>query len=327
MNITEQAKQFAVHESSHVDDEVITRSVTGGYSRNRKSLVGKGDAWFFVKEVDIDLLPDDGKEELGWLKKEAELVHYLSDKGFSVAPDWCKLSDDGTVLLLPAYRSEEGWIWGYPDDSNQQYVYVDAVVRAAKELEAASFPPEDVKKYTLQPFFRDELAFDNGFELLIHNDAFRTQVLDKLASLTDSPHGQLLQNLQDCIADTSRLEALAHEAVQLAKQPNDAFGHCDVRSDNLSYNVRTGEVKLVDWNWASFTPAGFGPTEFLTDAARHGVDVSPWLHYVNPQLLAASVGFYARRCTKDPLTPGDTLREMQAEAAAIAYDLYKKTVH
>ena len=98
-----------------------------------------------------------------------------------------------------------------------------------------------------------------------------------------------------------------------------------MRSDNLAFHPQTGELKLVDWNWASYAPRGSGATEFLIDMARHGQDVTPWLDELNAEMLAAFVGFYLIRSLKPPLQPGDNLRQMQALSAATAYDLLERT--
>lgn len=125
------------------------------------------------------------------------------------------------------------------------------------------------------------------------------------------------------LLDDTKLADLQERTARLADLPNDSLNHCDVRSDNLAYNENTGEVKLVDWNWASYAPKKFGATEFLIDMARRGVDVSPWYDDMSVDLLAATVGFFMTRSLKPPLTPGSTLRDMQAEAAAVANYLYR----
>ena len=121
------------------------------------------------------------------------------------------------------------------------------------------------------------------------------------------------------------LADISIHAKQFAKQPEDCFDHSDVRSDNLAFHPQTGELKLVDWNWASYAPRGSGATEFLVDMARHGRDVTPWLDELNVEMLAAFVGFYLIRSLKPPLQPGDNLRQMQALSAAVAYDLLERT--
>lgn len=327
-NITDRAKQAIASEFGHVSGELEVVGVDGGYSRNRRSLVRVEDAWIFAKEVDLSLLPEDGIEELGWLKKDHELTRYLDAQHIPVAPEWSKLIADGCVLLLPSYRIEDGWSWQLPEETREQEKYVDAVVRAAKALEAVEFDDETIERLSAQPFFANELALDEGFALLQANEAIRAQVADKyntlISSNPESRIASLHAQMLELLGDDGALRNIAKVGRELAAQTSDRFGHCDVRSDNIAYNAATGEVKFVDWNWASMTPWGFGPTEFLIDMARRGVDIAPWFDELNPQLLAATVGFYMRRCIKDPLMPGSTLRDMQAESGAIAYDLYRK---
>lgn len=329
-NITERTKQVIAKEYGRPVGELEVVGVNGGYSRNRRSLVRVGDEWIFAKEVDLSLLPEDGTEELGWLKKDYEVTRYLDSNQMAIAPEWSKLVADGHVLLLPSYRDDDGWTWDLPKGQDQQASYISAVVNATKALESMTLDNATIERLNAKPFFRDELAFDDGFSLLLANETIREQVNDKYRSLiTDriSPHLEpLLADMISLLNDSEKLQALAAAGRQLVDQPNDSFGHCDVRSDNIAYNPTTDEVKLVDWNWASMTPKGFGATEFLIDMARRGVDVSPWLMELNPELLAATVGFYARRCIKDPLMPGSMLRDMQAESGAIAYGLYRQVV-
>lgn len=67
--VTENAARFAAVRLGVVTEKLEILPVNGGYSLNRRALVGADDAWIFVKEVDIDLLPGEGQEELWWLKK------------------------------------------------------------------------------------------------------------------------------------------------------------------------------------------------------------------------------------------------------------------
>jgi len=61
--------------------------------------------------------------------------------------------------------------------------------------------------------------------------------------------------------------------------------------------------------------------------SRRGVDVTPWINDLNIEMLAATVGFYAKRCLKDPLAVGNTLRDLQAQSAAVALNLYEMASH
>jgi len=126
----------------------------------------------------------------------------------------------------------------------------------------------------------------------------------------------------ETLKSDDRLRELQQQTLNVANLPNNCLNHCDVRSDNIAYNEITGEVKFVDWNWVSYAPSKFGATEFLIDMARRGVDVSLWFGDMDSTFLAATVGHYMIRSLKKPLTQGNTLREMQAESAAVANYLY-----
>lgn len=300
--------------------------VGGGYSRNRRSLVGCGDKWIFAKEVDLDLLPDDGELELGWLRKDYECTKLLRQIVPEFIPDWGELAADGHVYLMTSYRAEDGWSWTMPSDLDQRPKYIQAVVDATKKLELIKFDKDTIDELNFHPYFRDKIALDNGFRLIIQNEEIRNELLAKYdAMLQDESIVNLhsiIHKMLELLKDKKALSELADKAASLINQPNNYFGHCDVRSDNIAYNHLTGQIKIVDWNWASFTPKGFGATEFLIDMVRRGADVSAWIDCLNIEALAAICGSYLRRCLDDPLTEGCTLRSMQAQSAAIAFKLY-----
>jgi len=287
--------------------------------------MGCDDNWAFVKEVDTELLPDDGEEELWWLKKDYLCTEALRRIVPELVPDWSCLEANEHALIMASYRSSDGWLWSPPDDPELQVRYIQAIVDATRKLETVQFDEVTTEKLKLQPYFRDKLALDDGLALIMQNEAVRSQLKNKYATFVANESGDLKVQHEQMIAllnDDGALRALANRAAQLVDQPNDSFGHCDVRSDNITFHPETGELKFVDWNWASFVTKGFGATEFLIDMARRGVDVKTWIGDLNIEMLAATVGFYAKRCLKDPLAPGNTLRDMQAESAAVALDLY-----
>ena len=82
--------------------------MSGGFSRNRRALVSAGDRTIFVKEVDVDLLPDDGETELAWLKKDYEVIRLLQKVHPQYVADWTMLAGDGHVLMTSSYASSEG---------------------------------------------------------------------------------------------------------------------------------------------------------------------------------------------------------------------------
>lgn len=328
--ITIKGREASANELGCNVSDIQIVNVDGGYSRNRRSLVGYADKWIFAKEVDHDVLPGDGVEELGWIHKDCECVNALIGAVPKLVPEWEKLVADGHVLLMPSYRVEDGWSWSLPKTESEQRNYIQAVVDATKKLEGVEFDEGSIEKLNLHPYFRDKLALDDGLTLIIQNEEIRAQLEEKYLAMAQD---ESLKNLQPAIhriqlllKDKTALKDLSIIAASLINQPNNCFGHCDVRSDNIAFNASTNQVKFVDWNWSSFATAGFGATEFLIDMSRRGVDVTPWLDDLNIELLAAVVGFYLKRCLEDPLAPGNTLRDVQAQSAAVALDLYERIV-
>ena len=179
----------------------------------------------------------------------------------------------------------------------------------------------------IQPLVAEDLGLDDGIDQVIADADIRRRLIDNYQKLLTS---QLEINQRRCQAIIELLEKrdelidISVRAKEFAKQTEDCFNHSDVRSDNLAFNPQTGELKLVDWNWASCASQGSGATEFLVDMARHGHDVTPWLGELNVEMLASFVGFFLTRSLKPPLKPGDNLRQMQALSAAVAYDLLER---
>jgi hypothetical protein len=325
--LTSRALDFAAGHFGVAADLLTVRTVSGGYSRNRRALIGRENEWIFIKEVDVDLLPGEGEEELGWLAKDFMVTDWLRSKGVDVVADWAELSDDGHSLMMRAARVEDGWHWTPPlNRADQIHDYIQAVIRTVRLLESVMVDGVAIEKLKLHPFFRDKIASDDGLEQVIENEAMREDLRAKFTDiLADTPPPYLDEACQQTIellGNQSELARLQKSAEALRLQPQNLFNHCDVRSDNLAWNEKTGRIMLVDWNWASLAPKNFGTTEFLVDMARRGADVTPWLGDVNPELVAATIGFWLKRCLKPPLKPGDTLRQMQAESAAVSWMLY-----
>lgn len=324
--LTDSALQCAAAELGvNIYDLQIT-SVSGGFSRNRRALVSAGDKTIFVKEVGVDLLPDDGETELAWLKKDYEVTRLLQKVHPKFVADWIKLDGEGHVLMTTSYASADGWLWRPPAEKFLAERYISAVVAATRELEQTELPHEMVEELQLQPFAAAELGLDDGIDRIIAEADIRRQLIDNYRTLLPEQsevNQRRCQKMMELLSRGDELADISVRAKQFAKQPEDCFNHSDVRSDNLAFYPQTGELKLVDWNWASYAPRGSGATEFLVDMARHGQDVTPWLEELNAEMLAAFVGFFLVRSLKPPLKPGDNLRQMQALSAATAYGLLK----
>ena len=322
--LTDRALQCAATELSVDLSELRITPVSGGFSLNRRTLVSSDDRTIFVKEVDTDLLSDEGERELGWLKKDHAVTRLLQKTYPQYVADWTELADDGHVLMTSSYASSDGWLWQPPTDNSVAERYISTVITAVCELEKIKLPQELIEELQLQPFVARELGLDDGIDQIIADADIRRRLIDNYQKLLPN---QLEINQRRCQAIIELLEKrdelidISVRAKEFAKQTEDCFNHSDVRSDNLAFNPQTGELKLVDWNWASYASQGSGATEFLVDMARHGHDVTPWLGELNVEMLASFVGFYLIRSLKPPLKPGDNLRQMQALSAAVAYDL------
>ena len=325
--LTDRALQCAATELNVNSSELRITPVSGGFSLNRRALVSSGDRTIFVKEVDANLLSDEGERELGWLKKDYAVTRLLQKTYPQYVADWTKLADDGHVLMTSSYASSDGWLWQPPTDNSVAERYISTVITAVRELEKIKLPQELIEELQLQPFVARELGLDDGIDQIIADADIRRRLIDNYQKLLPSQleiNQRCCRNIIELLKKRDELIDISTRAKEFAKQTEDCFNHSDVRSDNLAFNPQTGELKLVDWNWASYAPQGSGATEFLVDMARHGRDVMPWLGELNAEMLASFVGFFLIRSLKPPLKPGDNLRQMQALSAAVAYDLLER---
>ena len=326
--LTGNALQCAAAELGVDSSDLRVTPVSGGFSRNRRALVSAGDRTIFVKEVDVDVLPDDGERELAWLKKDYKVMRLLQKVHPKFVADRTKLDGDGHVLMTSSYASADGWLWRPPAEKSVAKRYVSAVVTATRELEQTELPHAVIEELQLQPFAAAELGLDHGIDRIIADPDICRQLIDNYQTLLldqSEVNQRRCQKIMELLSRSDELADISVRAKHFAKQPEDCFNHSDVRSDNLAFHPQTGELKLVDWNWASYAPRRSGATEFLVDIARHGQDVTPWLDELNTEMLASFVGFYLIRSLKPPLQPGDTLRQMQALSAVTAYDLLERT--
>ena len=326
--LTNRALQCAAAELGADLSDLQVTSVSGGFSRNRRALVSAGDKTIFVKEVDVDVLPDEGERELAWLKKDYEVMRMLQKLHPQYVADWATLAGDGYVLMTSSYTSADGWLWQPPAEKSLAEQYISAVVAATRELEKTELPHKVIEELQLQPFTTAELGLDDGIDQVIAEADIRRQLIDNYQTLLSEQsevNQRRCQKMMELLNNSDELADISARAKHFVKQPEDCFDHSDVRSDNLAFHPQTGQLKLVDWNWASYVPRGSGATEFLVDMARHGQDVTPWLDELNVEMLAAFVGFYLIRSLKPPLQPGDNLRQMRALSASTAYDLLERT--
>ena len=325
--LTDRALQCAATELNVDLSELRITPVSGGFSLNRRALVSSGDRTIFVKEVDANLLSDEGERELGWLKKDYAVTRLLQKTYPQYVADWTELADDGHVLMTSSYASSDGWLWQPPTDNSVAERYISTVITAVRELEKIKLPQELIEELQLQPFVARELGLDDGIDQIIADADIRRRLIDNYQKLLPNQleiNQRRCRNIIELLEKRDELIDISVRAKEFAKQTEDCFNHSDVRSDNLAFNPQTGELKLVDWNWASYAPQGSGATEFLIDMARHGHDVTSWLSELNVEMLASFVGFFLTRSLKPPLKPGDNLRQMQALSATVAYDLLER---
>lgn len=326
--ISHSAILFAGQQLGVDTNELTIEPVSGGFSLNQRAIVRCGNKSLFVKEVEDTLLEGDGKQERAWLAKDQGVMELLRSEDIDVVPEWSVLSDDSTVLAMTAYPTVEGWYWTLPDDTSVQRSYISAVITAAKTLETATFTSRDVDNLSLHPYFREKIGDVDSFSNFVADRDNLDRLVHKYQLLEQTTKEQLhsmkLQSILDALHNPAAITNIRRGIQDLLAQPDEVFGHCDVRSDNLAYNLKHNRVVLVDWNWASQTPKKFGSTEFLISVAKQGADITEWHNELNPGLLAGLVGFWWGCCLRPEFNEGSNLRNHQAVSAAVAYDLLTK---
>ena len=327
--ITGAARQHAADRLNASVADVTLQSVSGGYSKARRSLVGYGGKWVFVKQVDPDLLKDEEKlaREIAWQRKDYDCVLFLQRAAPHLGAEWAWLSDDGLTMMTTAYRPDDGWLWQLPELPGLRPGYITAVLGVLEQLEGIQLDDETIDRLGLEPILRDQLAFDGGLEELLTSNEMRQALFERHQRLALEAEATSMRNnhrrMMQFLSNQSQSASLAEHAKLLHQQPQNYFSHGDVRSENITLNPSKSSVRLVDWNWASLTPKGFSATEFLLDVARNQIDVTPWLSSLNRDLLAAVVGFYAKHGLESDVRPTSRLRLMQAQVAATALKLYE----
>lgn len=165
--LTDRALQCAAAELNVDASELRITPVSGGFSLNRRALVSSGDRTIFVKEVDANLLSDEGERELGWLKKDYAVTRLLQKTYPQYVADWTKLADDGHVLMTSSYASSDEWLWQPPTDNSVAERYISTVITAVRELEKIKLPQELIEELQLQPFVAREFGLDDGIDQII----------------------------------------------------------------------------------------------------------------------------------------------------------------
>ena len=201
--LTDRALQCAATELNVNSSELRITPVSGGFSLNRRALVSSGDRTIFVKEVDANLLSDEGERELGWLKKDYAVTRLLQKTYPQYVADWTKLADDGHVLMTSSYASSDEWLWQPPTDNSVAERYISTVITAVRELEKIKLPQELIEELQLQPFAARELGLDDGIDQIIADADIRRRLINNYQKLLPS---QLEINQRRCQAIIELLE-------------------------------------------------------------------------------------------------------------------------
>lgn len=271
--------------------------VQGGYSDAKRGIVTTDQGQRLFVKIGVT------EATRGWAQKETRVYDFLSQNNFRHIPKVMASCIDRTAFALEALEAKEGWDWG----ENWNTERLSATLDALDEL-ARITPPID-NPDVITPILS---ASPNGWIELSNSDERREKLAQKL-----SARGmlQIIEQIEHFAKETSdftfRKEGLIHG---------------DVRADNCAWNAKTGEVKLVDWNWLELGDRRIDLAAMLVHIHQSSYDV---LENNSDRLDAAALhwiaGFWLAAASK-PIWPGgnEKLRDFQLDSGIVALDLASK---
>lgn len=270
------------------------QSVMGGYSDAHRGLLTLEDK----KSVFVKL----GVTELTkkWANKEIRAYDFLARHNYPYAPLLLSANEDNTAFALEALKSEDGWDWS--DTWSEQRLR--ATLEALDTLAHIQSAPEDAE--LLKPAFSNA---GNGWAELLSSEELRSSLTTKLQS---TAHPTLAREIETYAERTSGF-TFRH----------DALVHDDVRADNCPWNEKTGELKLVDWNFLELGDRRIDLSAMLVHVQNSGFDVLPnFADRLDADALRWVAGYWLAQGSKPIWLGGhEELRGMQLQSGLTAIRL------
>jgi aminoglycoside phosphotransferase (APT) family kinase protein len=244
-----------------------------------------------------------------WAAKEVQTYRMLAEHGYAHAPSLLAVSDDETGFAIEALPATKGWDW---TDAWTE-ARLTATLEAMDTLAGLPLTPDQRAYFAVSTINETQ----DGWRQLAADADSQRALTDKLraAGRTD-------------IVDKLDITQAARQSAPFTFT-QDTFVHNDVRADNCAWNAASGQVRLVDWNWAQLGDKRIDTNALLVNVHKAGMDVTNhYADYLDTASLHWLAGYWLNAATQ-PLWPGapekSTLREYQLASGMIAFDLAQST--
>ncbi len=220
-----------------------------------------------------------------WLRAESRVYKALDEPWLAQVVDWIDEGDESPILIL---ENLHGASWPPAWD--------DATIDAVRETLAAihaTEPPHGLPAITAG----DRRTLAGWTDVAADPEAlFAARIIDK--RWFNRAVGELID--------------LSAKAVM----EGDRFVHMDVRSDNLC--LVSGQVKLLDWNWAAIGNPTFDLCAWLPSLEAEGGPQPETIVDGEPELAALLAGYFCAEISKPDPNPSSGRRAMQVRQAKSA---------
>lgn len=278
----------------------IMTPVEGGFSHARRGLVHLPSG----RQVFVKIGTEENSKK--WAKKEVAVYRYLKANSFRAVPELLCTIPDETAFSLEALLSEEGWDWSDSWTAERLATtlqVMDSLATLHPKGETWVYPEEQAL---------DEMR--DGWRALAQSAELQQKLFAKLrtAGYTE-------------IAESLDISKQARRSARFVFR-TDVLVHYDVRADNCAWNAATGQVKLVDWNWAQMGDARIDAAAMLVHVQKSGFDVLPeQAARLDANALQWLAGFWFHAAAS-PIWPGGPahLRDFQLRAGITAFELAGK---
>lgn len=272
-------------------------NVTGGFSPAKRGLVHLPSGGVVFIKIGVN---DSTKQ---WAKKEVAVYRFLEKHSFPYIPKLLATNSDETAFALEALTEDWDWTDTWTNERlNKTFESMDVLASIKpKAAEEALFKQKTISEK------------DDGWGPLATSAKLQAALKSKLQSV----------GLQD-LAELLDFSAMANRSAHFTFR-SDVLVHNDVRSDNCAWNAKTGEVKLVDWNWTQIADLRIDTAALLVHAKKAGLDIAEYEDRLDSDALHWIAGFWFRSAAT-PIWPNgpDNLRDFQLRSGITALSLADK---
>ena len=238
-----------------------------------------------------------------YLKKEADIMSHLRTTQYSYVPRMSHMPHEH-MLVMEALAPDKGWYWRAPVDLLDEYI--DDTLEAFATLERQPLPAD---VYDIDGSFGTHTS-EGWPHFTPEKRAKITPLLNQLRPDTQVAATRLLANCDE-------LQSLAR-TIQLPGKF--VFCHHDARQANIAWHPTHG-ARIVDWAWADIGRPRSDITTLLIDLHKHGHDVSPYRHLINPEHCLTMIGFWLEHASWPIAERSQSIRLQQFLSAVAGYEV------